>query len=525
MNFRILDRYACLITTLLIAFSTSATQSYAGVSEPGLLFHLSGDNGFTADTAMGNPEPTMLNGVTIVKNGARGSAFSNPHFSQLFAYECPKNMYAERGTFAFFWRPRDPVGKVPFHIVQGGFIDGSDILCNWMRIDYNDTGGLDAFVTDVNMARVRAHYEKPTAFEADKWYHIAFSWDETKGVRLYLDGKLVAKKDTTCVLYAGIDQWGTGARGVSPTFVGSEGNFMRGGDYDEYRIYDRMLPDDQVTRLAKGRATKGLKPLMRSLENPETQDEWYLRYGWNRERDIPPVLEGSDVIARKVEVKEAYDLKQWWWKGNDGIRETVWPSLYNLSSLPGHNDYMIQPDWNCYSLSGKSITFSMPDEEWNHIEITGAAYGKATVQVFDKETNINRESLLFNRPQDQERTANRISTPIRGGKITFTNDEREMSIGEFMVYNISSGREPKGTATLSYRLDAQSAPDNSTLGPLLDYIDGRFMPDERSTMIALPAGIRLDPKEKSRKNILPVVHVLIPSGFRGKENPVKFLGW
>ena len=145
MNLRILDRYVGLITTLLIAFSTFATQSYAGVSEPGLLFYLSGDNGFTADTAMGNPEPTMLNGVTIVKNGARGSAFSNPHFSQLFAYECPKNMYAERGTFAFFWRPRDPVGKVPFHIVQGGFIDGSDILCNWMRIDYNDTGGLDAF--------------------------------------------------------------------------------------------------------------------------------------------------------------------------------------------------------------------------------------------------------------------------------------------------------------------------------------------------------------------------------------------
>lgn len=512
--------------TALLAFTVCMIiTGLAFADTEGLLFHLSADNGFTADIAMGNPEPTMLNGVTIVKDGARGKAFSNPHFTQLFAYECPKNMYAERGTFAFFWRPRDPVGKVPFHIIQAGFIDGSDILCNWMRIDYNDTGGLDAFVTDVNLARVRAHYEKSTPFKADEWYHIALSWDETKGVRLYLDGKLVAKKDTTCVLYAGIDQWGTGARGVSPTFVGSEGNFMRGGDYDEYRIYDRMLSDDKVAELAKGRAAKGLKPVMRSLDDPVTRDEWWLRYGWNRVDDMPPVLEGRDVIARKVEVEEAYDLKQWWWKGNDGIRETVWPSLYNRSSLPGHNDYMIQPDWNCYSLSGKSITFTMPDEEWNHIEISGAAYGKATAQVFDRETNDTNDLQLFTRPKDQERTANRLAAPVRGGKITFTNDVREMSIGEFMVYNVTSGHEPKGTATLSYRIDAQAAPDNSTLESLLDYIDGRFLPDERNTVVAVPGGIRLDPKETPRKNMLPVVHVLIPSGFRGKENPVKFLGW
>ena len=497
----------------------------ATAEETGLLFHLSADNGFTADYAKGNPEPTMLNDVTIVKDGAKGKAFSNAHFSQLLAYECPKNMYAERGTFAFFWRPRDPVGKVPFHIIQGGFIDGSDILCNWLRIDYNDTGGIDAFVTDANLARVRAHYEKPEPFKANSWYHIAFSWDEITGVRLYLDGKLVAKKDTTCVLYAGIDQWGTGARGVSPNFVGSEGNFMRGGDYDEYRIYDRMLSDKQVARLAKGRAVTGLKPLVRSLEDSAFRNEWRLRYGWNRTGDTPPPLPGRDIIVRKVQVEEAFDLKQWWWKGNDGIRETVWPSLYNRSSLPGHNDYMVQPDWNCYSLSGKSITFTMPDEEWNHIELTGGAYGRATASKYDQETNGSFDKLLFTRPKDQERTSHRMDTPFLGGKITFTNDVREMSIGEFMVYNVTPGREPTGTTALTYRIDAEAAPDNSTLEPLLEYIDGRFLPDERNTVVALPPGIKLDPIEKPRTSMLPIVHVLIPSGFRGKENPVKFLGW
>ena len=151
MDISPLSRFRPMLPVLFI-FLFALTAAAAPAPEPGLLFYLSGDNGFTADFARGNPEPTMLNDVTIVKDGAKGPAFSNPHFTQLFAYEAPGNVYGERGTFAFFWRPRDPVGKTPFHIVQGGFNDGSDIQCNWMRIDYNGEGGFDAFVTDANLA-------------------------------------------------------------------------------------------------------------------------------------------------------------------------------------------------------------------------------------------------------------------------------------------------------------------------------------------------------------------------------------
>ena len=56
----------------------------------------------------------------------------------------------------------------------------------------------------------------------------------------------------------------------------------------------------------------------------------------------------------QVEILDAYDLKRWWWKGTDGIRETTWPGVYNRSRLPGRNDYFQLPDWDCYSLSGRS---------------------------------------------------------------------------------------------------------------------------------------------------------------------------
>ena len=55
-------------------------------------------------------------------------------------------------------------------------------------------------------------------------------------------------------------------------------------------------------------------------------------------------------------------------EGIDGIRETTWPGVYNRSRLVGRNDYFQLPDWDCYVLSGKAITFIMPKEPWNHLE-------------------------------------------------------------------------------------------------------------------------------------------------------------
>ena len=79
---------------------------------------------------------------------------------------------------------------------------------------------------------------------------------------------------------------------------------------------------------------------------------------------------------RKVEIHDVYDLKRWWWKATDGIRETTWPGVYNRSKLPNRYDYFQLPDWDCYSLSGKSVTFYMPAEPWNHLEVEGGAWGK-----------------------------------------------------------------------------------------------------------------------------------------------------
>src|SRR6185295_14519978 len=344
--------------------------------EPGLLFYLSGDHEFAADYAAGgDPQPNFLRDVKIIRDGAKGKGFECAG-TQLMSYWAPGNIYAERGTLAFDWRSREPVGPTPFPIFRVAYADHSSWDMVWLRIDYNGRGGFDAFVTDINLARIRVSYVMPQFPAPNEWVNLGLAWDETYGIRFYVNGKLAAQQEKRAVLYAGLDQFGPHSRTIGPMQVQSDYNFTRGGDIDEIRIYDRMLSDDNVAEVVKGIAPQKIPALVRNLDERSWRDEWWLRYGWNRSDEAPPYLENLQTSVRKVEISDVYDLKRWWWKATDGIRETTWPGVFNRSRLPGRNDYFQLPDWDCYSQSGKSVTFKMPDEPWNHLEISGAASGK-----------------------------------------------------------------------------------------------------------------------------------------------------
>ncbi|OHE89356.1 MAG: hypothetical protein A3G75_06750 [Verrucomicrobia bacterium RIFCSPLOWO2_12_FULL_64_8] len=479
--------------------------------EAGLLFFLSGDKGTTADFSAANtPEANFVAEITPIRDGAKGTALRcGDH--QLLCWWAPGNIQAQRGTLAFFWRARDPAGPTEFPLFRVGYADHSSWDMVWLRIDYNGHG-FDAFVTDASLARTRVSVTIAPFPKPDEWTHLALCWDETRGIRFYVNGKPAAKNETIAVYDAALDQFGPHSRIISPYQVQSEYNFVRGGDVDEIRIYDRMLDDAAVAALAKGDAPSGLAPAAaRDLADPRWRDEWWRRYGWNRPDDRPPPLpDGPFVSVRKVEIHDAYDLKRWWWKANDGIRETTWPGVYNRSRLPGRNDYFQLPDWDCYSVSGRSITFIMPDEPWNHLEISGAAWGKLNLLTDGEET------ILFSRPKGQEKTAHQLAVPIRGKKIRFDNVEPEEPIGELSVYNVTAGREPAGRASLAYRLTAFAEVDAPSLGPLYQYIHGRHAPDERSTMVALPPAsvpAPTGPPPPSRPGTLPLVHVLIPNSW------------
>jgi hypothetical protein len=501
-------------------------QSYAALNDgaDGLLFYLNGNTEHTVEYAHGDSEPYTWGGMEIVGDGAYGNGLRCPDYSVPTAFLAPGNIYAERGTLAFFWRPEKPLGTAPFKVFQVSYNDHSSMQMHWLRIDYNGDG-LDAFVTDANLARVRVSWHPQEMPDERVWTHVAFTWDETRGVRLYIDGTQVASKDTTTVLSSGLGMFGTHGWKLNPLKVRTQYIDVRGGDYDELRIYDSMLESAQVRQLARGDGAGRSSSGIRNMSDSRTRDEWWLRNGWNRDGDIPPYLDAPATHIRKVEIHDAYDLKQWWWKGCDGIRETTWPGVYNRSRITGRDDYFDLPDWNCYSMSGNAVTFSLPDEPWNHLEISGAAFGTCDLITLDRENQKTDETRLFFRPENQERTVHRFSDSRTGGKVLFTNERQETPIGEFSALHIIPGQAPSGTAQLTYHVDVSAEADNTTLAPLVEYITRRYLPDQRSIAVALPRAGSGTSKAVDMQDGLPFVHVLIPADFRTEKDFPRSYTW
>lgn len=493
------------ISAWLLAAAPALAQT---APEDGLLFHLSADTGLTADRAQGDPVPNFRSGVTIVPDGAIGGAarWDDPGY---VAWNAPGNMHAARGTLAFFWRARAPLGEAPFVIFRAGFADHSSWDMAFLRIDWNGHG-FDAFVTDANLSRLRVSFRLDRVPTAAEWQHLAFAWDETLGVRLFLNGREVARRDQKADLDSGLDQFGMAGRVISPHQVQSRYNFMRGSDLDEIRVYDRMLAAADVAALA-ARSLPGAPP---PRDAAAERAAWLHRYGWDR--GAPPPLADRVTRVRKVEFADARDLKQWMWKGVDGIAETTWPGVYNRSRLAGRSDYFELPDWNTYVEGGKAYTLTVPaDEAFNRVEIRGAAYGGLAWSA-----DGAHFATLADRPQGVVRSVDAL--PLhRGGVLRFTNRMQEQPIQEFWAYRIDGGPEPEGSFKLRYRVNAKAAANLAALDGLNRYIAGRFAPEERSTVLAMPrsgvraavgAGAAGDSGAAVRPaNARPIVHILIPS--------------
>jgi hypothetical protein len=496
-------RVAHLRQTLKAALFLSAALAVVpalahAADESGLLFRLTGDKGLTADVAGGVAAPNFADKVKIQKDTVHG-AYIEASGDQTLSWMAPGNIYAQRGTLSFYWRARDPVGATPFPLFRVGYADHTSWDMAWLRIDWNGKG-FDAFVTDDNLSRVRVS-TTAAAPKPDQWILVTFTWDEAQGIALYIDGKSVASKAQASALDAGLDQFGPHSRVISPHQVQSAYQFIRGGDVDDIRIYDRALDDAAVADLAAGK---------NPAPGTATTDAktWLYRYGWNRPADPPPYLADAKTTIRKVEFTDQYDLKQRMTAGSDGIAETTWPGVYNRSKLPGRHDYFELPDWNVYVDGGKAVTFTLPDEPYNRLEFQGAAYGSLTaVDAAGKETP------LVKRAKGELRTFNQFAA-LKGGKLRFDNVVQETPIQELGAYNVTPAAEPD-EFTLSYVVRTGADPATyPTLDELSTFVKGRYAAGERTTVAALPAGAPIKPRMADAGPNQPIVHVLIPADFR-----------
>ncbi|MFD2783690.1 LamG-like jellyroll fold domain-containing protein [Novosphingobium pokkalii] len=468
------------------------------------------DTDFTATTAGGDAVPNFQSDAATVPDGAVGGA-GRWGDGGYVAWNAPGNIYAQRGTVSFFWRSHTPVGEAPFVIFRAGAADHSSWDMAFLRIDWNGHG-FDAFVTDANLSRVRVSWAIPTPPAPEAWHHLAFAWDEARGVTLFWDGREVARKAQAADLDMGLDQFGLAGRVMAPHQVQSRYNFMRGSDLDDIRVYDHMLDGAGVAALAARH-----DPAAPAPEAPD-RAAWLHRFGWDSQS--PPVLADPVTTVRKVEFADAKDLKEWMWKGVDGIAETTWPGVYNRSRLPGRDDYFELPDWNVYVEGGKAYSLTVPPgTAFNRVEIRGAAYG-ALEWSADGQAGWRK---LAQRPQGVVRSVTQTG-PLTGGVLRFTNVMQEQPIQEIWAYDIHPGVVPDGTFQLRYTVRSAAPTDLGALAPLNAFIAGRYPMAERATVVALPSeGVRAAVGAGSAAGSgtvvrqqgahLPLVHVLIPSNF------------
>lgn len=486
---------------LLAAASLLATPALA---QGGLLFRASADRDLTAEVAGGDAVPNFRSGVTVVPDGAMGGAARWADDGYV-AWRAPGNIRSARGTLSFFWRSRTAVGEAPFNIFRVGFADHSSWDMAFLRIDWNGHG-FDAFVTDANLSRVRVSWQMEALPAPTEWHHVAFGWDETVGVRLFVDGREVARVDQQADLDSGLDQFGMAGRVMSPHQVQSRYNFMRGSDLDEIRVYDRLLDAPAMAALAAKR-----EPVLGAEDRSARRAAWLHRYGWDT--GAPPLLDTPVTRVRKIEFADAKDQKQWMWKGVDGIAETTWPGVYNRSALPGRHDYFELPDWNTYVEGGRAYDLTLPGgERFNQVEIRGAAYGTLS---------WNGEKLAERR-QGVVRSVTRAA-PRTGGSLRFANRMAEQPIQEIWAYDVAPGVEPAGSFKLDYTIRADVAPSLAALAPLNAFITGRYAPDEATTVVAMPtsgvkaavgAGAAGGAAVAARPaGAQPIVHVLVPASF------------
>ncbi|WP_262422191.1 hypothetical protein [Brevundimonas denitrificans] len=140
------------IKTSCSLFAIAAALAAApAAAQDGLLFHVSADDGLTADVAQGQAEPNFASHVSIRPDGRFGG-YIEAQGAQTLTWEAPGNIQAQRGTLSFFWRAREPVSRNEFPVFRVSYSDHSSWDMVWLRIDWNGAG-FDAFVTDTNLSR------------------------------------------------------------------------------------------------------------------------------------------------------------------------------------------------------------------------------------------------------------------------------------------------------------------------------------------------------------------------------------
>jgi hypothetical protein len=456
------------------------TRRAAERSEDIVSFYASFDQNALADKAVGNETPLGNQNLKIVPEGRRSNALYLD-VGSLLTYDAPRNLYAERGSVAFWWKLDEPVRDTAFTLFR--ISTAQPLTENFTFAELVWTGSsLRLSFFDRNARPHTIEADSKHELVSGRWFHLAFTWDELDGIRLYVDGHPAGQQRGELHLSTDLDQIGIHASVVTPYQVrGNERKVF----IDDLRLYSAALNENAVEdldQLGGGRA--GAIPSVIDISPEFWSRHWKARFGWDIDEGIPRIV--SPAWIHKVPVVEGRDLKKFSIEASDGKRETVWPRLG-----PGYSD------------QGKILDVKVEDEPFNYLSIRGDFKG----QIYH--VKDGQKVLLLDRSRAEGETSGvRLASPLSAQHLRM--ERRDGVLGELNLFAIgNSPLTPKGQERSKARVAISNPPADrvsfrlmpsadalklqgvsrgqiASLYNLRPRLEGRYFPRDRETWVGVP---------------------------------------
>jgi hypothetical protein len=224
--------------------------------------------------------------------------------------------HGDRGTITFWVKTSelysDPLYPVFIQTSTAWGRNERDVL----RIDVDKEGRLSASIRDI-FYQYHDIKSENSVWANKKWQHIAVTYDQAYGLKLYHDGRLVASN------------WGNDSWWQTP-LPGLFCPFLPESYYDEIYFFDYPLDEEEIQSLCSSNTVPERKESKRVLDDP-ARERQLSSYGKVEDLELPVLLCDEEILSMKqIEIADCHDEKIPAWWVMDGRYELAWPHPYLL---------------------------------------------------------------------------------------------------------------------------------------------------------------------------------------------------